>query len=55
MYLHDVMSSVYDKVINNQPICNVLEKVISSVYSSSFKIGTLSRYTYSSKNFSRKT
>ena len=27
------MNSVYDKVITNQPTCNVLEKVISSVYS----------------------
>ena len=24
IYLHDVMNSVYDKVIPNQPICNVL-------------------------------
>ena len=24
IYLLDVMNSVYDKVINNQPICNVL-------------------------------
>ena len=23
-YTHDVMNSVYDKVITNQPICNVL-------------------------------
>ena len=32
IYLPDVMNSVYDKVITNQPICNVLKK-ISSVYS----------------------
>ena len=31
--LFDVMNSVYDKVITNQPICKVLQKVISSVYS----------------------
>ena len=30
------MNSVYVKVINNQPICNVLQKIISSVYSLSF-------------------
>ena len=29
IYLLDVMNSVYDKVITNQPICNVLQKVIS--------------------------
>ena len=33
MYFFDVMNSVYDKVIIIQPICNVLKKVISSVYS----------------------
>ena len=33
IYLLDVMNSVYDKVITNQPICNVSLKVISSVYS----------------------
>ena len=33
IYLVDVMISVYDKVITNQTICNVLYKVISSVYS----------------------
>ena len=33
LYLFDVMNSVHDKVITNQPICNVLDKVISSVYS----------------------
>ena len=32
IYLLDVMNSVYEKFISNQPICNVLEKVISSVY-----------------------
>ena len=36
IYLLDVMNSVYEKVFNNQPICNVLQKVISSVYSLSF-------------------
>ena len=29
----DVMNSVYDKVITNQPICNVLCKIVPSVYS----------------------
>ena len=33
IYLLDVMNSVSDKVISNQPICNVLYKIISSVYS----------------------
>ena len=33
IYLLDVMNSVYDKVISNQPIYNVLQKVISSVHS----------------------
>ena len=32
-YLLDIMNSVYDKVITNQPICKVLKNVISSVYS----------------------
>ena len=32
IYLLDVMNSVYDKVITNQHICNVLYKVISSAY-----------------------
>ena len=32
-YLLDVMNSVYDKVITNQPICKVLYNLISSVYS----------------------
>ena len=36
IYLLDLMNSVYDKVITNQPICNVLYKVISYVYSLSF-------------------
>ena len=36
IYLLDVMNSVYDKVITNQPICNVSQTVISSVYSLSF-------------------
>ena len=33
IYLLDVMNSVYVKVITNQPICNVLKKVFSSIYS----------------------
>ena len=33
IYLLDVVNSVYDKVNTNQPICNVLRKVISSLYS----------------------
>ena len=33
IYLLDVMNSVYDKVITNQPICKHSYKVISSVYS----------------------
>ena len=33
IYLLDVMSSVYDTVNTNQPICNVLYKRISYVYS----------------------
>ena len=32
IYLLDVVNSVNDKVIINQPICKVLQKVISSVY-----------------------
>ena len=36
IYLLDVKNSVYDKVISVQPICNVLKKIISSVYSLSF-------------------
>ena len=36
MYLLNVVNSLYDKVITNQPICNVLQKVISSVYCLSF-------------------
>ena len=37
IYLLDVMNTVYDKVITNQPICNVVwKKVISSIYSLSF-------------------
>ena len=43
IYLLDVMNSVYDKVITNLPICNVLWKVISSVYS-------LSLFFYSSQD-----
>ena len=33
IYLLDVMNSVYDKVIANQPICNVSLKVIATIYS----------------------
>ena len=33
LYLIYVRSSVQDKVITNQPICDVLQKVISSDYS----------------------
>ena len=33
IYLLDVMNSVYDKVITNQPICNVQKKVITSIFS----------------------
>ena len=36
IYLLDVMNSVYGRVITNQPMCNVLSKVFSSVYSLSF-------------------
>ena len=32
VYLPDVMNSVYDKVIANQPICNVLLTVIATYY-----------------------
>ena len=32
VYLLDVMNSVYDKVIANQPICNVLKIVIKTIY-----------------------
>ena len=31
--LLDVMNSMYDKVIANQPICNILQKVIATFYS----------------------
>ena len=33
IYLLDVMTSVYDKVIANKPVCNVLSKVIALFYS----------------------
>ena len=33
VYLLGVMNSVYDKVIANQPICNILKKVIATIYS----------------------
>ena len=32
-YILDVMNSVYDKIIMNQPVCNGLYKVVSSVHS----------------------
>ena len=32
-YLLDVMKSVNDKVITNQPFCKVFQKIVSSVYS----------------------
>ena len=41
--LLDVRNSVYDKVITNQPICNVSQKIISFVYS-------LSVFFYSSQD-----
>ena len=33
IYLLDVLNSVHNKIITNQPICNVFQKTISSVYS----------------------
>ena len=33
VYLLDVMNSVYDKIFANQPICNVLWKVIATIHS----------------------
>ena len=36
IYLLDVMISVGDKVITNQPICNGIKRVIYSIHSSSF-------------------
>ena len=33
IYLLDVMNSVYDKVIANEPVCNVLQQVIATIYS----------------------
>ena len=33
IYLLDVLTSMYDKVNANQPICNVLYKVIATIYS----------------------
>ena len=32
IYLHDVMNSVDKKVMIRQPICNVFQKIFSSVY-----------------------
>ena len=37
------MNSVFDKTITNQPVCNVLQKMISSVHS-------LSLFFYSSQD-----
>ena len=36
IYLLDVMNSMYDKVIANQSICNILSKVIASIHSNHF-------------------
>ena len=36
IYLLDVMNSVNDKVFTNQPICTVLKKINSPVYSLSY-------------------
>ena len=33
IYLLDVINSVYDKVIANEPLCNVLQQVIATIYS----------------------
>ena len=33
IFLLDVMNSVYDKVIANEPLCNVLEQVFATIYS----------------------
>ena len=33
IYSLDVMKSVYDKVIPNEPLCNVLLQVIATIYS----------------------
>ena len=33
IYVLDVMNSVYDKVIADQPICNLLKKVTGTIYS----------------------
>ena len=33
IYLLDVMKSVYDKVIANEPLCNVLQQAIATIYS----------------------
>ena len=33
LYLPDVMNSVFDKVIANQPVCNTLQKVIATIHS----------------------
>ena len=32
-YLLDVMNSVYDKVLVNEPHCNLLKQVIATIYS----------------------
>ena len=36
IFLLDVTKSVYDKVVANTPICNVLQNVIATIYSLSF-------------------
>ena len=33
IYLFNVMNYVYDNIFTNQVVCNVLQKVISSIYS----------------------
>ena len=59
LFLHEVLNSVYDKIITNQPTCTVLRKIISSVYSLSLfflfesrSVGTLEmvEITFSSEN-----
>ena len=33
IFLFDAMNSIYDKVIANEPLCNVLQQVIANIYS----------------------
>ena len=33
IYLLDVMKSVYDKVFADEPLCNVLQQAIATIYS----------------------